>query len=91
MIGKKVCVFTGGLGAKEFAMLEKYALQGCTIAFMDKNKELGKRVKSELEREYHVPIFFFHGDIQSEEDRDLFKGAVQEMYGGADYIICNDN
>lgn len=83
----KVCVFTGGVGAKEFTLLVKYALTGCAIAFIDKNEMLGKKIKEELEQKYQVPVFFFHGDNESEEDRDLFKGAVQEMYGGADYII----
>lgn len=88
---RKVCVFIGSVEAKKYVLLEKYAMQGCTIAFMDKNKQLGKRVKAELEYIYHIPVFFFHGDSKSEEDRDLFYGAVKEMYGGIDYAICNDD
>ncbi len=91
MIRKKVCVFTGSVEAKEFSLFEKYAMQGCAVAFMDKNKELGKRVKAALEKKYQIPVFFFHGDVKSEEDRELFYGAVQEMYGRIDYAICNDN
>ena len=34
----KVCVLTGGTGAREYSILEKYASQGCRIAFMDTNK-----------------------------------------------------
>ena len=84
----KVCIHTGNTGALEYSMMEKHASQGCRIAFMDKNKELGKMIKEELENIYHVPVFFFHGDIGSEEDRDIFFAAVQEMYGGTDYLIC---
>ena len=84
MMKTGVCVYTGAIDAKEFAMLERYAMQGCAIAFMDKDKELGKRVKEEFERLYHVSVFFFHGDIQSEEDRDLFYSAVWAMYGRID-------
>ncbi len=86
----KICMFTGAIGAKEFALLEKYAMQQCTIVLMDKNKEMGNRVKTEFERKYHVPVFFFHGDVESEEDRDLFEGAVREMYGQVDFIVCSN-
>lgn len=87
----KVCVSMGGTGAKEFALLEKYALQGCAIAFMDKNKLVGQKVKEELEKIYGVPVFFFHGDKESEEDRDLFIATVSELYGRTDFIVCNNN
>ena len=91
MTEEKVCILTGSIGAKEDSMLEKYASQGCRIAFMDTNKELGKMIKEELERVYHVAVFFFHGTVESEEDRDIFFTAVEEMYGKTDYIICRDN
>ena len=61
------------------------------IAFMGTNKELGMLIKAELERIYEVAVFFFHGDIKSEEDRDIFFTAVSEMYGRTDYIICQNN
>ena len=87
MTSQKVCVLTGKTGAKEYSMLEKYASEGCRIAFMDTNKELGRLIKEELERLYNVAVFFFHGDVESEEDRDIFFTAVQEMYGRMDYIL----
>ncbi len=83
----KVCVLTGGTGAREYSILEKYASQGCRIAFMDTNKELGRMIKEELELLYRVTVFFFHGDINSEEDRDIFFTAVNEMFGRIDYVI----
>lgn len=87
MMNQKVCVLTGKTGAKEYSMLEKYASQGCRIAFMDTNKELGRIIKEELEQIYHVAVFFFHGNVESEEDRDIFFAAVKEMYGRMDYIL----
>ena len=89
MDDRKVCVLTGGTGAREYSRLEKYASQGCRIAFMDTNKELGRMIKEELENIYNVKVFFFHGDIRSEEDRDIFFAAVKEMYGRMDYIISS--
>jgi len=87
MENEKVCVLTGRIGAREYSVLKKYAGQGCRIAFMDTNKELGRMIKEELESLYHVAVFFFHGDIGSEEDRDIFFTAVKEMYGRIDYVI----
>ena len=83
MLGNKVCVYAGEIGTREFALLEKYAALGCAIALMDKDKQMGQSVKKELERMHHVSVFFFHGDIGSEEDRDLFEGAIQQMYRGS--------
>ena len=81
MANTKVCVLAGNTGAKEYSMMEKYASQGCNIAFMDQNKELGRMIQEELERVYQVAVFFFHGDVDSEEDRDIFfcgdRGNVQ--------------
>ena len=84
----KVYVLAGRAGAKEYSILEKHASQGCNIALMDKDRDLGRMIKEELEKVYHVPVFFFHGDTGSEEDRDIFFTAVKEMFDGSDYIIC---
>ena len=84
-------MLAGNTGAKEYSILEKHASQGCNIAFMDTDKDLGKMIKEELERVYHVTVFFFHGDVGNEEDRDIFFAAVKEMYGGTDYIICQND
>lgn len=90
MINAKICIFAGKVGAKEFAQLERYAKEGCMIAVMDENKKLGEKLKREFESKYHITVFFFHGNVKSEEDMDLFHGAIHELYGGINYIICND-
>lgn len=90
MTEEKVFILAGNVGAKEYSILEKYASQGCRIAFMDTNKELGRMIKEELERVYNVTVFFFHGTTESEEDLDIFFTAVEEMYGKTEYIICRD-
>ncbi len=86
-----MCILVGMTGSKEYSLLEKYAGQGCGIAIMDRNKELGKKIKAELERIYHIKVFFFHGDMNDEEDRDIFFTAVSEIYGNADCIKVNNN
>lgn len=83
----KVCVLGGITDPQKYSLLEKYAGQGCGIAIMDTNKELGRRIKAELERIYHVKVFFFHGDMNDEEDRDIFFAAVEAMYRSASCIM----
>ena len=58
---------------------------------MDRKKELGRKGKEARERIYHIKGVFFHGDMNDEEDRDIFFTAVSEIYGNANYIICNNN
>ena len=82
MMSQEVCVLTGKTGAREYSMLEKYASVGCIIAFMDTNKELGRSIKEELERLYNVTVFFFHGDVESEEDRDIFSQRYRRCTAG---------
>lgn len=83
----KVCVLVGISDPQKYSLLEKYAGQGFGIAIMDTNKELGRRIKAELERIYHVKVFFFHGDMNDEEDRDIFFTAVEAMYQSASCIM----
>lgn len=90
MLGNKVCVYAGAIGTREYALLKEYAASGYDIALMDIDKKKGQDVKEELERMHHVSVFFFHGDIKSEEDQDLFWGVIQEQYKGEDVIICRD-
>lgn len=90
MINTKVCVLAGKIGPKEFFLLEKYAREGCRIALMDRDKQMGMTVKEELEKSYNISVFFFHGDTDSEEDRDLFSSTVKQLYGQTDYIICSN-
>ncbi|MDE5909505.1 MAG: hypothetical protein K2H52_12295 [Lachnospiraceae bacterium] len=91
MIDTKVCVLAGKVGNIEYALLEKYASEGCFIALINKNKELGRMVKEELERLYDVGVFFFHGDAEKEEDKDIFLAAVETMFGRTDYMIWHAN
>lgn len=90
LLREKVCASVGANQMRELVMLEKYASQGCRIAFMDVNKEFGMQLKQKLEDTYGVSVFFFHGDMKSEEDMDLFMGAIEGMYGGVDYLICRN-
>ena len=65
---EKVCVMAEIEAPQEIALLEKYAAQGCRLAIMSRNRRLGKNLKKVIEKEYGVPVFFFHGDATREDD-----------------------
>lgn len=67
-----------GIGA---AYARDYAKECATVSFIDTDKEAGMRLKEELEREYRIRVFFFHGDIYAEEDMDIFCKAVMDQFG----------
>ncbi len=90
MANTKACMVAADSGAIEYSMMRGYASKGCGIAFMDKNKERGRSFAREMERVYRVPVFFFHGDVDSEEDRDIFLAVVREKYGKTDFLVCRN-
>lgn len=74
-----------GIGA---AYARDYAKQCQTISFIDIDKEAGMRLKEDLEREYRVRVFFFHGNIFDESDMDIFCKAVKDQFGKIDLLFC---
>ncbi|MCM1102718.1 MAG: SDR family NAD(P)-dependent oxidoreductase [Clostridium sp.] len=74
-----------GVGA---AYARDYAKQCRTISFIDIDKDAGMRLKADLEREYRVHVFFFHGNIYDEADMDIFCKAVKEQFGLVDLLFC---
>lgn len=85
--GKKVGMLLGaakGIGA---AYARDYAKECAALSFIDIDKEAGMRQKEELEREYHIKVFFFHGDIYVEDDMDTFCKAVMDQYGSVHFFF----
>ena len=76
MLRRKTCVIVGAAKGKGSRLVQEYAGQNYNIAFMDKDKESGNSLKRQVEQEYGRNVFFFHGDANSEEDLELFAGAV---------------
>ena len=73
-----------GIGA---AYARDYAKQCHTISFIDIDKEAGLRLKQDLEQEYRIHVFFFHGDVYDESDMDIFCKAVKEQFGKVDLLF----
>lgn len=86
MFQKKICVVVGGAKGKGSGLVEKYAGQKYNVAFMDTDKESGNLLKRKIEAEYGRKVFFFHGDAGSEEDLELFAGAVIGQYRKVDCL-----
>lgn len=86
MLHKKICVVVGGARGKGECLVEKYAGRNYHIAFMDTDKISGNNLKLKMEQKYGRKVFFFHGDAGSEEDLELFAGAVIGQYKKVDCL-----
>lgn len=86
MLNKKICVVVGGAKGRGSSLVEEYAGRSYHIAFMDIDKESGKLLKEKVEEEYGKKVFFFHGSADSEEDLELFAGAVIGQYKKVDCV-----
>jgi NAD(P)-dependent dehydrogenase (short-subunit alcohol dehydrogenase family) len=73
-----------GIGA---AYARDYAKLCHTLSFIDIDKEAGMRLKEDLEREYCIHVFFFHGNVYDEEDMDIFCKAVKEQFGSVHFLF----
>lgn len=88
MFQGKNCVIVGALEGMGNLIAEQLASRGCNIAFMDIKKEAGKKLADALKKRFGVDTFFFHGDIQKEEDLELFANAAGARYGSIHFFIC---
>lgn len=86
MLKKRICVVVGGAGGEGSSLVEQYAQRSYNIAFMDTDKESGNSLKRKVEQKYGRKVFFFHGDADSEEDLELFAGAVIGQYKKVDCL-----
>ncbi len=86
MFQKKICVVVGGANGKGSHLIEEYAGREYTIAFMDIDKKSGVLLKEKIEKSYGKNVFFFHGDANSEEDLELFAGAIIGQYKKVDCL-----
>lgn len=86
MFQKKICVVVGGAKGRGSCLMEEYAGQNYNIAFMDTDKTFGRELKNKVEKKYGKKVFFFHGDVDSEEDLELFAGAVIGQYKKVDCL-----
>lgn len=87
MFQRKICVVVGGARGRGSRLVEKYAEKSYQIALMDMDKESGNLLKKKVEEIYGRKMFFFHGDAGSEEDLELFAGAVIGQYGRIDRLF----
>lgn len=89
MFQGKVCVVTNGAKGIGRCVIEEFAKRGCIIAYMDMDRKAGKQLQKYLWTDYGVDAFFFHGSVCSEQDLELFAGAIIGQYERVDYFIHN--
>lgn len=89
MFRRGVCIVLGGAGGVGKRCVERCVECGINVAYMDIDKAVGKALKAKLDKEYGVNVFFFHGDVNNEEDRELFESAAIAMYGQVERFISN--
>lgn len=89
MVRRGVVLVLGGAGGVGKRCVERCAECGMNVAYMDIDKAAGKALKAKLDKEYGANVFFFHGDVNKEEDRELFESAAVAMYGQVERLISN--
>jgi len=90
MLGCDVCVVLGGASGVGRKYVEEWAKSGKQVAYIDIDKASGKSLKEKLDKECaKESVFFFHGDINNEEDREIFESVIRERYGRVDCFLNN--
>lgn len=89
MFQGKVCVIVGAAQGIGCRIAEQFAACKCRIAFMDSDKQAGRMLAQRLWESFGTEVFFFHGRTCSEEDLEIFAGAVVERFGSIDFLINN--
>lgn len=89
MLNRGVCIVLGGAKGVGRRCVEKWIKSGRQVAYMDIDKASGKALKAELDQKYEADVFFFHGDVNDEEDREIFRSVVLERYGRIDCFLNN--
>jgi meso-butanediol dehydrogenase / (S,S)-butanediol dehydrogenase / diacetyl reductase len=89
MTAKRV-VITGGSSGMGRAEVNKFIASGCSVVFVDINREMAGEVLSEHEKEAASGrLHFFHGDISKETDVIALLKLTESKIGGCDVLINN--
>ncbi len=89
MLGRGVCVVFGGASGVGRKYVKEWAKSGRQVAYIDINKTSGRSLMEELGEECAKNVFFFHGDINNEEDKELFECVVRDRYGMVECFLNN--
>ncbi len=85
---EKVAIITGGAHGIGKAMVKGFLKEKIQVAFMDKDKDAGEQVLSEVQNE-NSECFFYHGDLTKKEDMEDFIESVVDKFGKIDYLVNN--
>ena len=89
MLGRGVCVVFGGANGVGRKCVKEWAKSGRNVAYIDIDKVSGRLLKEELDKECAGEIVFLHGDINNEEDREIFECVIRERYVRVECVMNN--
>jgi NAD(P)-dependent dehydrogenase (short-subunit alcohol dehydrogenase family) len=81
----KTCVITGGANGIGRCLAKSFAAQGFRVAFIDKDKESGRKLADRLGDK----ALFMHGDIAEENTLINFAQSVIQHFGPSHCLINN--
>jgi NAD(P)-dependent dehydrogenase (short-subunit alcohol dehydrogenase family) len=84
--GKKIIVTGGGQGIGE-SVVRAYVREGATVASMDLNDALGRKVAEEARRNGPGDARFFHCDVSDRKEVEYAFTAATEFMGGIDVMV----
>ncbi|WP_064092197.1 3-oxoacyl-ACP reductase FabG [Rossellomorea aquimaris] len=85
----KVALITGAANGIGFAAAELFAKEGCSVALVDFDSEVGEEKAKSLSEMSEGKVSFFQGDVAERSSVDSFVKRVREHFGKIDILINN--
>ncbi|MGM0753400.1 MAG: 3-oxoacyl-ACP reductase FabG [Bacillota bacterium] len=85
----KVALITGAANGIGYAAAEIFVKEGCHVALVDFNQELGEEKARQLNELGTGKAAFFQGDVADRSSVDSFVKEVREQFGKIDILINN--
>lgn len=87
---EKVAVITGGASGLGSTISKFLASKGCNLIILyHSSKEKAKKLKEELERQYHIKVIITECDLSSEEDIQSMISKIKDCFDHIDYLVNN--
>jgi all-trans-retinol dehydrogenase (NAD+) len=88
-VSGQLALVTGGSAGIGKAIAERLAREGCHIAIVNRNLEMGEKVAEEIRSRFKVNVKAFRADVAKREDVKKLKHDVEESMGSVDILVNN--
>lgn len=88
-ISGQLALITGGSAGIGKAVALRLAREGCHIAIVNRNLEMGQKVAEEIQTLYKVKAAAFQVDVANRKDMIRLKREVEETLGNVDILVNN--